>query len=121
VKFLVDAQLPPRLTRWLTERGAERAIHVGELANGLTLPDREVWQVAKGEGWIIVTKDADFLDLSTIYGSPPKVLLVRYGNCSTRTMLDRLVAVWLELNTHLEKEDTRLVIATPDTLEIHRR
>jgi len=121
VKFLVDAQLPPRLVRWLTDRGTVQAIHIGERAGGLTLPDREVWRIAKEEGLIVITKDTDFLDLSAIYGSPPKVLLLRYGNCSTLTMLDHLALVWPELCNRLGKDDTRLVTAAPGgALEIHR-
>jgi predicted nuclease of predicted toxin-antitoxin system len=41
VKFLVDAQLPPRLTVWLAERGHE-AVHVSALPDGLRMPDTEL-------------------------------------------------------------------------------
>jgi len=33
---------------------------------------------------MIVTKDADFSELSLLLGFPPKVLWIRRGNCSTR-------------------------------------
>jgi predicted nuclease of predicted toxin-antitoxin system len=32
---------------------------------------------------MIVSKDSDMHDLSLLFGSPPKVIWVRLGNCST--------------------------------------
>jgi predicted nuclease of predicted toxin-antitoxin system len=36
------------------------------------------------EGYVIVSKDADFSEMSLVLGFPPKVLWIRRGNCSTR-------------------------------------
>ncbi|MEQ9552279.1 MAG: DUF5615 family PIN-like protein [Coleofasciculus sp. G2-EDA-02] len=35
---------------------------------------------------MIVTKDADFSELSILLGTPPKVIWIRRGNCSTNDM-----------------------------------
>ncbi len=32
---------------------------------------------------MIVTKDSDFEELAVLRGAPPKVVWVRFGNCST--------------------------------------
>ncbi len=120
MKFLVDAQLPPRLKQWLSEHGAESTLHVSDLSHGLRMADAELWKVAKEKDCIIVTKDMDFFDLSALYGSPPKVLLIRYGNCSTTGMLANLSVIWPRLRPTLEGRNTRLVIITPERLEIHR-
>lgn len=45
--------------------------------------DLEVWNYAKNEGFCIVSKDSDYYQLSILYGWPPKVLWLRFGNCST--------------------------------------
>jgi predicted nuclease of predicted toxin-antitoxin system len=45
--------------------------------------DEEVWEYARREGFIIVTKDADFSDLCMLLGFPPKIVWVRRGNCKT--------------------------------------
>ena len=37
-------------------------------------PDREIWKFAEQEGFLIVTRDADFSDLCLLFGFPPKVL-----------------------------------------------
>jgi len=39
-----------------------------------------VWQYAKDNNFIIVTKDSDFYDLSLVQGSPPKVIWLQSGN-----------------------------------------
>ncbi|MBK8695064.1 MAG: DUF5615 family PIN-like protein [Deltaproteobacteria bacterium] len=49
MKFLIDAQLPPRLVGWLVARGQE-ARHVVDLPDGLRLPDAEIWRLAAAEG-----------------------------------------------------------------------
>lgn len=40
-----------------------------------------VWEFAKTNGFCIVTKDSDFVDFSTLFGFPPKVILIKTGNC----------------------------------------
>lgn len=48
-----------------------------------TADDRTVWEYAKENGFAVVTRDADFADLSVLRGFPPKVVWIRRGNCST--------------------------------------
>ena len=45
--------------------------------------DSIVWEYAKANKFIIVSKDTDMHDLSLLFGSPPKVIWLRIGNCST--------------------------------------
>ena len=45
--------------------------------------DPIVWDYAKDNDLIIVSKDADMQDLSLVFGNPPKVIWLRLGNCST--------------------------------------
>ena len=45
--------------------------------------DAEVWEFAKTEGWVLVSKDDDFRQRSFLEGAPPKVVCVQIGNCST--------------------------------------
>jgi len=42
--------------------------------------DAEIWEFAKRENFIIVTKDADFNDMSVIRGHPPYIVWLRIGN-----------------------------------------
>jgi predicted nuclease of predicted toxin-antitoxin system len=42
--------------------------------------DREIWQCAQENDFVIVTRDSDFYDFSLLYGQPPKVIWLRLGN-----------------------------------------
>lgn len=46
--------------------------------------DPVVWDYAKTNDLMIVSKDADMHDLSLVFGNPPKVVWLRLGNCSTK-------------------------------------
>lgn len=60
MRFLIDAQLPPGLARWLGERG-HRAEHVNELGLGAA-PDSVIEARARELRAVIWSKDADFAD-----------------------------------------------------------
>jgi predicted nuclease of predicted toxin-antitoxin system len=81
VKLLFDENLSPALVRRLGDLFTESA-HVHDCALGSAL-DEEIWGYAASEGFIIVSKDLDFYDRSLLHGSPPKLIWLRIGNCST--------------------------------------
>lgn len=88
MKLLADENLPPRLVRDLADLFPE-SIHVNSA--GLSgSPDTVIWEYAKAHGFTFLTKDKDFANLSIVCGSPPKVILLQTGNCSS-TDLIRLV------------------------------
>jgi predicted nuclease of predicted toxin-antitoxin system len=45
--------------------------------------DDAIWAYAAGNGFVIVSKDSDFQQRSSLYGAPPKVIWIRIGNCTT--------------------------------------
>jgi len=45
--------------------------------------DPIVWDYAKDNNLMIVSKGADMHDLSLVFGNPPKVIWLRLGSCST--------------------------------------
>jgi predicted nuclease of predicted toxin-antitoxin system len=48
--------------------------------------DIDIWRFAHNDDYLIVTKDADFNDVVTLRGTPPKVIWIRIGNCTTATI-----------------------------------
>jgi predicted nuclease of predicted toxin-antitoxin system len=52
--------------------------------------DQHIWQYAKTNNFIIVSQDADFADMATLYGPPPKVIWLRCGNQPTEAIGKRL-------------------------------
>ena len=55
------------------------------------LTDREIWDYAKKKEYSIVTFDADFYDLATILGHPPKIVWLRTGNRKTEQLVEILI------------------------------
>lgn len=43
-----------------------------------------MWEFARNNDFVLVSKDADFSELSTLLGTPPKVLWLQVGNCATQ-------------------------------------
>ena len=45
--------------------------------------DIEIWQYARDNGLVIVSKDSDYSQRSSLLGGAPKVIWLRIGNCTT--------------------------------------
>jgi len=60
MRFLVDAQLPPRLGAWLRDLGHD-VLHTLDLTDGNKTTDAEICRRADREQRVVVTKDADFV------------------------------------------------------------
>jgi predicted nuclease of predicted toxin-antitoxin system len=88
VRLLFDQNLSSRLV-WRLEDLFPDASHVA-LVDLERASDGDVWQYARDNDCIIVTKDSDFRDLSVLHGFPPRVVWLRIGNCST-TEIERLL------------------------------
>ena len=84
MKLLFDHNLSPRLVNLLAD--------IYPNSNHLYLmgldkeSDNTVWETAKRQDYIIVTKDSDFNELLMLKGFPPKVIWIHLGNCSTKTI-----------------------------------
>lgn len=82
----LDAQLSPRLARWINQQ------FPGVTATALReigLRDAEdtlIFQKARSTGAIVITKDRDFVDLQIRLGSPPKIIWLTCGNTSEATL-----------------------------------
>jgi predicted nuclease of predicted toxin-antitoxin system len=81
MKLLFDQNLSPRLVGRLADLYPD-SNHVYPLRLD-RVADHEVREYARREGFLLVTKDADFSDLCVLRGFPPKVIWIRRGNCST--------------------------------------
>jgi predicted nuclease of predicted toxin-antitoxin system len=88
MKLLLDQNLSWRLVKALQGLFAESA-HVRDLALDRAA-DADVWEYARREGFVIISKDSDFEQRSLLHGHPPKCIWLRVGNCSTREIEDLL-------------------------------
>jgi len=53
--------------------------------------DRQIWEFAKKEEYVLVTFDSDFYDLSLTFGHPPKLIWITSGNLSTDNVANLLL------------------------------
>ena len=97
MKFLLDAQLPRRLARLLREAGHD-SIHTLDLPLGNRTTDALINDLSTRERFVVVTKDADFVNSFILHRRPYKLLLVSTGNIRNSDLeslllsnLDRLV------------------------------
>ena len=104
MRFLVDAQLPPALARWLAAQG-HKAEHVGEVGL-LAAPDAAIAARAERTGAVLVSKDEDFLLLRLPDRFP--LLWLRCGNATNRALTAWLEPRWSQVEEHLANGD-RLV------------
>lgn len=89
MRFLVDAQLPPRLADRLTESGHE-AEHVLKLGLA-TATDGVIWDEARTRNAALITKDRDFATLRIARNAGPPIIWLRFGNCDTDTLIRRVI------------------------------
>lgn len=81
MRFLVDVQIPIRLTQWLVDQGheAQHALDIGLGRSG----DNAIWRRAIEIAAVIVTKDEDFAEWVKRGRVGPRVVWLRTGNGTT--------------------------------------
>lgn len=113
MKLLFDENLAPRLATALSDLYAG-SVHLTEC--GLRgASDEVVWQYAVENGFAIVSKDSDFAYRSFLRGSPPKVIWLRIGNCTTLRADFVLRNAVERVNSFEKSEESCLILAHPRT------
>jgi predicted nuclease of predicted toxin-antitoxin system len=104
MRFLVDAQLPPALARWLTANG-HAAEHVGDIGMQ-TASDAAIWDHALRENTVIITKDEDFAQRKALTLGGPVVIWVRVANTRRTALLAWFATALPVILSALEQGDT---------------
>ena len=86
MKFLVDANLPFKLSKSLKSKGID-VIHTDDLVNKERTTDQEIRRISIVQDRIIITKDTDFLDSHIIKDIPSKLLFIGTGNITNNELL----------------------------------
>jgi predicted nuclease of predicted toxin-antitoxin system len=108
MRFIVDAQLPPALARWLVSKGHE-AEHVADRQMA-TASDAAIWDFALLEDMIIVTKDEDFAQRKALADGGPTVLWIRLPNTRRRDLLIWFAAVFPEILRALQRGESLIEV-----------
>jgi predicted nuclease of predicted toxin-antitoxin system len=114
MKFLVDAQLPIRLARWLQSAGYD-TLHTRDLPQQNSTPDSDINQLSVQEQRIVITKDSDFVDSFLLQQQPYKLLMITTGNINN-TELERLfsqnlpqIVTLFQIHSYLELNTSGIV------------
>jgi predicted nuclease of predicted toxin-antitoxin system len=102
--FWIDAQLPPQLADWLRAEFDCAAFALREL--GLRdADDRIIFDRARAENVILISKDIDFVDLVIRFGAPPKLIWLTCGSVSNDALKSLLKSRLKLAFTVLENDD----------------
>ena len=107
MKLLLDANISWKLVNKLIPIFGNCS-HVDLIGFDVPVEDTQIWSYAKRNGYIIVTKDTDFIDLLEVNGFPPKVVLLRTGNNRSQAILELLIRI-KPMIMDLEKENYGLL------------
>ena len=93
--FLFDENVPNRLTF----KPKLSVTHTSEL--GETLSDSFIWDHARKNSYVIVSKDADFSNRIMMSSPPPWIVHLRFGNLKKRDFHAFLARVWPQVEALL--------------------
>ncbi len=102
MKLLFDQNLSHNLIKALDDLFPD-SVHVRDI--GLReASDAEIWDYAKENGYVIVSKDSDFQQRSLLYGSPPKFIWIRIGNSSVQEIEDLIRLHSITIHTFNQRQ-----------------
>lgn len=95
MKLLLDENLSRRIIPFLQNTYPE-STQVA-LVGLERATDTAVWEYARQNQFVIVTKDSDFYDMSVLRGAPPHVIWLKTGNITkakvTQLLLDHHASI----------------------------
>jgi predicted nuclease of predicted toxin-antitoxin system len=110
MKLLLDQNLSRKLVIQI-ENIFPDSNHVTSVLSE-TVDDRTIWEFAKQNNFMIVTKDDDFEQRSILFGHPPKVIWIRLGNCRTAD-LERLLRDSQKVIEAFGEDDQKSILPLP--------
>lgn len=109
MRLLLDENLSRRIVPFIQETypGSTQVA----LIDLEQVDDKIIRQYAIDNGYVIVTKDADFYEMSLVYGQPPKIIWLKIGNQSKAATIKALLD-----NKHIIERT--LIIENKECVEI---
>jgi len=111
MKLLLDENLSRRIIPFLQTAfpGSSQVSLLGlESAS-----DSEIWQYAKANGFVIVSRDSDFQERSLVAGHPPQVVWLKIPNRSKTVVLNILLDHHTEIEQALIEQNRACVAIRP--------
>ena len=115
MKFILDAQLPKKLSIFLQYRGYD-SIHTLDLPNQNRSKDSELNNLSIEEKRVVISKDMDFVESLLISNKPYKLLYINTGNISNKQLQEIFsknledIVVYLNENRFIELTYENIII-----------
>lgn len=111
MKLLIDENLSRRIVPFLQTAfpGSSQLA----LLNLEGASDSEIWQYAKINGFVIVSRDSDFQERSLIAGHPPQVIWLKIPNRSKTVVLNILIDHRKEIEQALTEQNLACIEISP--------
>ncbi len=93
--FVFDENVPNRLTF------VPKLPLAHSSSFGASPSDSDIWQQARANEWVIVSKDTDFSNRIMVSQPPPWVVHLRFGNLRKREFHAYLSRVWPQIESLL--------------------
>jgi predicted nuclease of predicted toxin-antitoxin system len=107
MKLLLDENLSKRIIPHLEDHYPESSqVTLIGLERAM---DHEIWEYAKLNDFVIVTRDSDYYDLSLVLGAPPKIIWLQTGNCSKEKIINLLIRNKLIIYDLFEKKNLNCI------------
>lgn len=110
----LDAHISPAIAKWIKDYTGIETKSAYSLKL-YALSDIEIYTKAKEYGQVIlISKDADFPELISKLGAPPKLINIKVGNCNNQTL-------WEFIKPHIKEAIALLHTDDIDIVEIEQR
>ncbi|MSS71643.1 MAG: hypothetical protein EXS64_09150 [Candidatus Latescibacteria bacterium] len=116
MKLLFDENVSPRLAEILADEYPGSA-HVRS-AGLRGADDRKIWDYARRERFVIVSKDTDFRERSFVEGFPPKIVWLDVGNAGTAAIAELLRRERQRVERFEGQEETSLLILSVGAIAV---
>lgn len=108
MRFLIDENLSDKLAdRLMGAFPGTTHVKAKQLTSS---SDTEIWEFARREGYTLLTQDDDFIELSVLRGTPPKVVVLAMGNHTTAEWLNIILGNVETIETFDRDASTGLLI-----------
>ena len=107
MNLLFDQNISPKIIKQIEGNfpGAKQVRHLG-LENA---SDLEIFEYAKRHGFAVVTFDSDFVDLNVIRGFPPKIIWLKTGNLTTKSVTELIYKNMVVIQSFLQSEEDEIL------------
>lgn len=111
MKLLLDENLSRRVVPFLQDHfPGTSQVALLDLENA---DDRTIWNYAKDNDFVIVTKDSDFFEMANLFGQPPQIIWLKIGNQSKAATINSLIGNQPDI-------ERALIIERKACIEIYR-